>query len=364
MSVSIWRRSPETPQTFSADVAIVGAGITGLSLAYWLTELRPSLKVIIIERSEVGAGASGRNAGFVTAGSTTYLANLIRNDGATKGLEHWEKKQESLRLMREHLFERFPAIESAAQGSVTCYRDSVQLAEVSALVSPHVKLEQISADELGAQGLKGFSGGLRLPSEGSLHPLKLLQALHQELVRRGVHFIVEQAASWLQDVTLVLERDKVKAPQVFLALNGYGGQFSELLGDLVLPKRAQMVALDGTDLGIRGNYYDPAQRVYFRRHRDGTLLVGGLRLLDEERENSDFDKVTQVIQEGLADYARQAFGARAVLARWCGIMGFTADEKPLTKTLAPGLTFVGGYSGHGMGMAFGHARSAVQSFLG
>src|SRR5258708_22775411 len=49
-----------------ADVAIVGAGFTGLRTAYYLKRARPSLRVLVLEAAQAGFGASGRNGGWVS----------------------------------------------------------------------------------------------------------------------------------------------------------------------------------------------------------------------------------------------------------------------------------------------------------
>ena len=69
MSSSFWLDRTPTSERQVFDVVIVGAGITGLSTAYWLEKEDPSLKVAIVEKNRVAFGASGRNAGFVTCGS-------------------------------------------------------------------------------------------------------------------------------------------------------------------------------------------------------------------------------------------------------------------------------------------------------
>jgi glycine/D-amino acid oxidase-like deaminating enzyme len=62
-----------------ADVAIVGAGFTGLWTAIALTDTDPSLRVVVLEQETVGFGASGRNGGFCQASLTHGLANGIRH---------------------------------------------------------------------------------------------------------------------------------------------------------------------------------------------------------------------------------------------------------------------------------------------
>src|SRR3954451_21583646 len=49
-----------------ADVAIVGAGFTGLWTAYYLKRARPQLRIVVLEREHAGFGASGRNGGWVS----------------------------------------------------------------------------------------------------------------------------------------------------------------------------------------------------------------------------------------------------------------------------------------------------------
>ena len=58
---------PALPGDITADVAIVGAGYTGLWTAYYLTEADPWLRVVILEAEIAGFGASGRNGGWCSA---------------------------------------------------------------------------------------------------------------------------------------------------------------------------------------------------------------------------------------------------------------------------------------------------------
>jgi glycine/D-amino acid oxidase-like deaminating enzyme len=60
------RRREALPGSVEADVAIVGGGFTGLWTAYYLKRRDPSLRVVLLEADFCGAGASGRNGGWVT----------------------------------------------------------------------------------------------------------------------------------------------------------------------------------------------------------------------------------------------------------------------------------------------------------
>jgi glycine/D-amino acid oxidase-like deaminating enzyme len=85
--VSYWLRDPGLPadppldagEHLEVDVAIVGAGFTGLWTAIALTDTDPSLRVVVLEAETVAFGASGRNGGFCEASLTHGLANGIRH---------------------------------------------------------------------------------------------------------------------------------------------------------------------------------------------------------------------------------------------------------------------------------------------
>src|SRR5687767_13694453 len=84
--VSYWLREPGPPadpaliagERLEADVAIIGAGFTGLWPAIALTDTDPALRFVVLEAETVAFGASGRNGGFCEASLTHGLANGIR----------------------------------------------------------------------------------------------------------------------------------------------------------------------------------------------------------------------------------------------------------------------------------------------
>ncbi|MGZ5280548.1 MAG: NAD(P)/FAD-dependent oxidoreductase, partial [Pseudobdellovibrionaceae bacterium] len=105
MSTSYWldRSFQTTKQNF--DVVIVGAGITGLSTAYWLEKEDPSLKVAIVEKHRVAFGASGRNAGFVTCGSVEHFNRMISKHGLNQALEIWKFSETNLMLLEQEIIQ-------------------------------------------------------------------------------------------------------------------------------------------------------------------------------------------------------------------------------------------------------------------
>ena len=61
------RPSDPSPSRATVDVAIIGAGLTGLWIAWYLLQSDPGLRVVVFERETIGFGASGRNGGWCSA---------------------------------------------------------------------------------------------------------------------------------------------------------------------------------------------------------------------------------------------------------------------------------------------------------
>src|SRR5690242_6222572 len=73
---------PSLPGDADYDVAIVGAGFTGLWSAYYLKQLQPDLRVVVLEREIAGYGPSGRNGGWVSGGVAGTAAVYAKRHGA------------------------------------------------------------------------------------------------------------------------------------------------------------------------------------------------------------------------------------------------------------------------------------------
>ena len=80
-----WVPRPALPGDLDVDVAVVGAGYTGLWAAYYLKRADPSLRVVVLEREVAGFGASGRNGGWCSAlfpASVAWLASRYGEERA------------------------------------------------------------------------------------------------------------------------------------------------------------------------------------------------------------------------------------------------------------------------------------------
>jgi glycine/D-amino acid oxidase-like deaminating enzyme len=371
MTTSHWLRphSFKTPDS-STDLLIVGGGYVGLSTAYWITELRPDLRVTVIDRMSCGAGASGRNAGFLTMGSASFYKGLSTKWGDDRAREIFHFAAESLELVYQHILKVSPEIKFERTSSMTLFRSEEQLSEwnKSGFKPENFNFNWSEGSSLPVPLQSKFFGSLEASPEYKVNPVQLLSSLKGLLESRKVQFIENSSAFELHPEGVMTELNFIKAHQVILALNGYFPQFHTAFKGAITPRRAQMLAVefDG-DFECPSLYYDPPERVYWRKTQDKILVIGGKRLLDEEGETGDFEKISPKIQRGLEEYLRDYLCLNyRVINRWSGTMGFTEHELPLVgKINAPLETYViGGFSGHGMGLGFRSGLDMAQLVLG
>lgn len=371
MTTSHWQRSHTfiTPD-ISTDVLIMGGGYVGLSTAYWITEFRPDLKVTIIERQQCGAGASGRNAGFLTMGSASFYKSLTLKWGKERAQSIFKFAQESLELVHNNILKSSPEIKFERTTSYTLFQTPQQFeAWESDKFSPRdFSFEWHGVDKLPMALQSRFYGAYEVGPEYKINPMQLLGTLKKLLESRKVQIIENVSGYELTEDGVSTEVNKIKAKQVVLALNGYFPQFHDQFKNIIVPRRAQMLAVElEEDFNCPGLHYDPPERVYWRKTQDRTLVIGGKRLLDEEREVGDFEKISPKIQLGLEHYLTEQLGLKyKVINRWSGTMGFTDHELPLiSKVTAPIETYIiGGFSGHGMGLGFRSAKDVAELVVG
>ena len=110
-----------------ADVAIVGAGYTGLWTAYHLLRDDPALRVVVVEREIAGFGASGRNGGWCSALFPASEAKLTRRHGRDAALAMGAAMRDTVDEVGKTVAEEGIACDWVKGGTVTLARTPVQL---------------------------------------------------------------------------------------------------------------------------------------------------------------------------------------------------------------------------------------------
>ena len=377
MSASFWLDRTPTKAARTFDAVIVGAGITGLSLAYWLKKEDPSLKVAIVEKARLGFGASGRNAGFVTCGSVEHFNRLIGKHGEKEALEIWRFSEENLRLLREHVIEgEGKLLQFEDEGTYSLAAQDAEFEELKkvAAIMNRVGIgnEVLSSSEIEKRvGAVSFVGGIKYLDDAAIHPVRLLERL---ALKSGVE-IIEQTEAYgiepTEEGTRRLRTDGgiFEASMILFALNGYSATMSPYFADKIYPTRGQILVVEPVPRFMDGPCYANFYLDYFRQLAGGELLIGGFRQLEKATETGYSDHITPVIQQALHEFVvthLPRFKDSKVSHRWSGVMGFSADGQPLVGSLPEDnqVFFCGGYTGHGMGLAFHSAKCLVDLIFG
>src|SRR6185312_7040030 len=187
MSTSFWldRSSKTDKRTY--DAVIVGAGVSGLSTAYWLQKEDPSLKIAIIEKQRLAFGASGRNAGFITGGSVEHFNRMITKHGLETATEIWRFAQENMRLLKQEIiqdeggklgFEPNGAYSLAAQPN-----EFEELKNVTVIMDKlNIRTETLDTAAIEKRvGARGFVGGIRYLDDASINPVALVNQMRSKV---------------------------------------------------------------------------------------------------------------------------------------------------------------------------------------
>jgi glycine/D-amino acid oxidase-like deaminating enzyme len=275
----------------AADVAIVGAGYTGLWTAYYLKKAAPGLRIAIVESDIAGFGASGRNGGWclgVIAGIERWLADPVR-------------RERGIALARA----MFGAVDEvgrvASVEGISC--DFAKGGTISvATARPHAdalrgRLEELRSLGFGEDDYRWLDpgecrslvntsmnhGGLYLSHCAAIHPAKLVRGLAEVVERLGVDIYEQSPARTIADRVVTTDGGCVRADFVVRATEGYTSRFKRYHREL-LPIHTLMVATEPLppstwkEIGLarRETFGDPRRIIiYGQRTADDRLAFGG-----------------------------------------------------------------------------------------
>jgi gamma-glutamylputrescine oxidase len=334
-----------------ADVLVIGGGITGVSLMHHLT--KRGIDAVLVERSHLASGASGRNAGFLLAGVADNYAEAVRFFGRSRAREIWSLTVENHDRMVEAIGNQEAG--HRRNGSVILasgFDEARQLEE--------------SAQLLVEDGFDAVWDGERLtnPRDGEVIPSALVGALARlapsAAIREGVNVTAIEASA--SGVVVHADAVSCQAGAAILATNAYTPLLVPQVA--IRPIRAQMLASAPIAKRIYElPTYSHFGYRYWRQLAGGEVLVGGWRDTTPETEVGYDDRPTAAIQDQLdAHLARLGAGAR-VSHRWAGTMGFTDSGLPIVGPVEglPNVYACAGFNGHGMGFAFISSMELVDS---
>lgn len=339
------------------DVAIIGGGYTGLQAAYNLA--KAGVSVTLIEANRLGDGASGRNGGQLGTGQRWWPEELEKEIGyerskALFGLAE-DGKRHLMDFATEHQIDLdyMPGQLNVAHKE-SYKREYYENAEIAALRYDYPHIRFMDREETQERlGSKRFYCGVRDTGTGHIHPLKLLVGLGRVAANAGADiFEMTKAKSISQGSGMVMietERGTITANRALIACNGYIGNLEPVTASHVMPIRSFIgatVPLERFPDVLPGGEAVADSRFvvrYFRKSKDGRLLFGG-----REAYTSDNPRdISQHIRRQIAEIY-PALKDIEITHAWGGSVGITMPRQPFVREVMPGVTSIGGYSGHGV----------------
>jgi gamma-glutamylputrescine oxidase len=361
---------PKLQGAITADVAIVGGGLTGVGAAHALRDCGAA--VVLIEERTLSSGASGRNAGFVLAGPAMPFGQACEQLGFEEACAIWRLTVENNRFMSELVDEYNIECGFLRRGSMSLAASDEELRllreTARSLAEAGTNVCIVAREELPRPFDGLYAGGIYYPGNGEMNPGAYVRAV-AGAIRTSVRIFEGTPVLEIrpgESHVLLTPEGEVHARAVILATNAYTPR---LLWDApIAPTRGQVVATAPLErVVVPFPMYANYGYQYWRQTAGGRLVVGGWRDLDIPTEVGTEELLHPEIHATLEAFCTTVAGIEAVIDfRWAGIMGFTPDALPLVGPVSghERMYVAAGYSGHGVSMAFTCGRRVALQAIG
>jgi glycine/D-amino acid oxidase-like deaminating enzyme len=391
-----YQSTPQIPDR--VDVLIIGAGLTGSSAAYHLSEYAKSgLNVAVIDAGNVGEGASGRNGGNFELmpenfmGKYEYLAHerfeyLKQDYPSVDDNSLWEQAHRQAKAFMQ--FGQRNAIRildivkknnieadisrdgwlriAADEDEVRGFKEDAELAK-----SIGIEVEILSAEEIKKRfKLDAKFSGRLIKGFGNYHPYKLVSGLMRKAIDNQVKLytnikVTEIGTNDPGDVVVKTDRADIRAGRVIVATNAYTREFLPE-AEAIMPYQSQIMVLEHVEDHLKGITYTGNQGDQYAniprgsRYVDkdgvlrGSLLVGGGldTPIDDPRSAKVNPQIFKDVKKITDAYHPDTVG-QPPSASWAGPMGFTTNRLPLIGFLFrngkedPRVVIGAGFQGYG-----------------
>ena len=351
------------------DVAIVGAGLTGMWTAYYLKQADPGLRIAICEREIAGYGASGRNGGWCSALFPASLTKLERMAGRESAVAMYRAMQQTVDEVGAVAAAEGIDCHWAKGGTVIYARTPVQLERAREEVDEarlfgfdESDLRLLSAQEAREIGaVSDVLGGVYTPHCAAIHPARLARGLADVLRSRGVTIYEKTPVRRIEPGRVVAAQGTVTARYVIRATEGYtpgldgyeravAPVYSLVIATEPLPEET-WEKIGFTDRPTFGDLRHLI--IYGQRTADGRLVFGGRGAPYHfgSSISPSYDRVPEVfaaLRRTLIELF-PALGDVAITHTWGGPIGITRDWcASVGLDRATGVGWAGGYVGDGL----------------
>jgi glycine/D-amino acid oxidase-like deaminating enzyme len=385
---NFWLTTAQMPQTDLArslpervDVAVIGAGFTGLSAARTLA--KRGATVAVLEAETIGWGASSRNGGMVLTGLKLGVNKLIARYGRERARRMYAASVASMdcveQLVREETidcdFSRCGHLEVACKQKH--FDDYARQVEVIAREFNH-PLRIVPRNELQTEiGSSIYYGGMVDEASAGLNPARYVAGLARATTKAGAEIFertkvekieceARQAAPGWRVRT---SRGALWARDVFAGTSGYTGAATPALRKKIVPIGSYIIATEilpaalGRELSPRNRMiYDSKNYLYYYRLTPDTRMLFGGRAAFFPETRASIRKSAEILCRGMIKVYPQLCDVRVEYV-WGGTLDFAFDIMPHAGQI-DSIYYAVGYAGHGVAMATWQGQKTAELIAG
>ena len=363
------------------DVAVIGAGFTGLSAARTLAQR--GAKVAVFESETVGWGASSRNGGMVLTGMKLGVNQLISMYGRDLTRRMYASSLATVdcveQLVREEAidcdFSRCGHLEVACKQKH--FDDYARQVNVIAREFNH-QLRVVQRNELSAEiGSNIYYGGMVDEVSAGLNPARYVAGLGRAATKAGAEILEHTRVEGMQRESrqgesgwkITTSRGPLWAREVFVATSGYTSKATPALQKKLIPIGSFIITTEvlpealAHELSPRNRMiYDSKNYLYYYRLTpDRRMLFGGRAAFFPETDQT-IRRSAEILRRGMIDVYPQLRDAKIDYV-WGGTLDFAFDIMPHAGQL-DGMYYAVGYAGHGVAMATYQGQKMAELIAG
>jgi glycine/D-amino acid oxidase-like deaminating enzyme len=361
----------------SADVAVIGAGFTGLSAALALA--KRGAKAVVLESETIGWGASSRNGGMVLTGLKLGVDELISAYGRELACRLYAASLAAIGCVERIVTEENIACDFTRTGhlEVACkqmhFDRYAQQAEVIGRDFNH-RLRIVPRHELSSEiGSDIYFGGMVDELSVGVNPARYVAGLGVAAMRAGVRIcertrlenIRHEPRNGASGFKLDSSRGAIWARDVLVGTSGYTGGATPALRNKIIPIGSFIITTEvlpdtlARELSPRNRQiYDSKNYLYYYRLTpDNRMLFGGRAAFFPETEPT-IRKSAEILRRGMIEVYPQLRNTKVEYV-WGGTLDFCFDIMPHAGRM-DGIYFAVGYAGHGVAMATWQGQKMAQ----
>src|SRR5438445_10081132 len=363
------------------DVAVIGAGFTGLSAARTLAGR--GTKVAVLEAETIGWGASSRNGGMILTGMKLGVNQLISMYGRELTHRMYAASLASMDCVEQIVREENIDCDFVRCGhlEVACkqkhFDDYALQAEVISREFNHT-LRVVQKGELSAEiGSTIYYGGMVDEVSAGCNPARYVAGLARAAMQAGAEIFERARVETIQRDSrqgelgwkLTTSRGQIWAREVFVGTSGYTGRATPALQKKLIPVGSFIITTEvlpellARELSPRNRMiYDSKNFLYYYRLTpDRRMLFGGRAAFFPETART-VRKSAEILRRGMIEVYPQLSDAKIDYV-WGGTLDFAFDIMPHAGQL-DGMYYAVGYAGHGVAMATWQGQKMAEMIAG